>query len=42
MSTHPSISLELAVEAGEWGDIEAVEALAETALGAAVADLAKP
>lgn len=41
MTTQPAISLELAVEAGEWGDVEAVEALAETALAAAVADLAK-
>ena len=40
MTAHPSISLELAVEAGEWGDAGAIEALAETALAAAVADLA--
>lgn len=41
MTVHPAISLALAVEAGEWGDVEAIETLAETALAAAVADLAK-
>jgi len=41
MTVHPAISLALAVEAGEWGDVEAIEALAETALAAAVDDLAK-
>ena len=41
MNTHPAISLALAVEAGEWGDVDAVEALAEAALAAAVADLAR-
>ncbi|SOE17880.1 probable rRNA maturation factor [Hoeflea halophila] len=40
MTKSPAISLALAVEGGEWGDLEAVEALAETALAAAVADLA--
>ncbi|MEM5471190.1 rRNA maturation RNase YbeY [Hoeflea sp. AS60] len=41
MSSHPAISLALAVEAGEWGDVEATEALAETALDAAVRDLSE-
>jgi len=41
MTVHPAISLALAVEAGEWGDVEAIEALAGTALAAAVGDLAK-
>lgn len=40
MTSSPAISLALAVEGGEWGDVEAVEALAEAALAAAVADLA--
>ena len=41
MSAHPAVSLALAVEAGEWGDVEAIEALAVTALDAAVRDLAR-
>ena len=41
MSVDPSISLAIAVEAGEWGDVEATEALAEAALAAAVRDLAQ-
>ena len=41
MTGHPSISLALAEEAGEWDDVEAIEALAEAALDAAVRDLAK-
>ena len=40
MSVNPSVSLAIAVEAGEWGDVEATEALAEAALAAAVRDLA--
>lgn len=40
MSVDPSVSLAIAVEAGEWGDVEATEALAEAALAAAVRDLA--
>jgi len=40
MTAHPAISLALALEAGEWGNVEAIEALAETALDAAVRDLA--
>ncbi|PHR23401.1 MAG: rRNA maturation RNase YbeY [Hoeflea sp.] len=40
MTNPPAISLALALEAGEWGEVEAIEALAETALAAAVADLA--
>ena len=40
MSVNPSVSLAIAVEAGEWGDVEAAEALAEAALAAAVRDLA--
>lgn len=40
MSVDPSVSLAIAVEAGEWGDVEAIEALAEAALAAAVRDLA--
>jgi probable rRNA maturation factor len=39
MSVNPSVSLEIAVEAGEWGDVEATESLAETALAAAVREL---
>ena len=39
MTTGPSISLALAVEAGDWGDAGTTEALAETALAAAVRDL---
>ncbi|WP_417414401.1 rRNA maturation RNase YbeY [Hoeflea sp.] len=41
MSVHPAVSLALAVEAGEWGDGAATEALAEAALEAAVRDLAE-
>jgi probable rRNA maturation factor len=41
MTAHPAISLALALEAGEWGDVEATEALAQTALEAAVRDLAE-
>jgi len=41
MSVDPSVSLAIAVEAGEWGDVEATEALAEAALAAAVRDLAE-
>ena len=41
MSDVPAISLELSVEAGEWGDVAAIEALAGTALEAAAADLAR-
>ncbi|MBU2486501.1 MAG: rRNA maturation RNase YbeY [Alphaproteobacteria bacterium] len=40
MSFDPSVSLAIAVEAGEWGDVEAIEALAQAALAAAVRDLA--
>ena len=40
MSVDPAVSLAIAVEAGEWGDVEATEALAEAALAAAVRDLA--
>ena len=39
MSVDPSVSLAIAVEAGEWGDVGAIEALAQTALAAAVRDL---
>lgn len=39
MSVNPSVSLAIAVEAGEWGDVEATESLAETALAAAVREL---
>ena len=39
MKTGPAVSLEIAVEAGEWGDVEAVEALSSAALEAAVRDL---
>ena len=35
MSAAPSVSLAIAVEAGEWGDVGATEALAQTALAAA-------
>ena len=41
MSVDPAVSLAIAVEAGEWGDVEATEALAEAALAAAVRDLAE-
>ena len=41
MSVHPSVSLAIAVEAGEWGDVEAIEALDEDAFAAAVPDLAE-
>ncbi|MCC0035182.1 MAG: rRNA maturation RNase YbeY [Hoeflea sp.] len=41
MSVDPSVSLAIAVEAGEWGEVEAIEALAQTALAAAVRDLAE-
>jgi probable rRNA maturation factor len=41
MSAHPAVSLALAVEAGEWGDVEAIEAMAASALDAAVRDLAR-
>ena len=41
MSVDPSVSLAIAVEAGEWGDVEAIEALAEDAFAAAVHDLAE-
>ncbi|MCY0093094.1 rRNA maturation RNase YbeY [Hoeflea ulvae] len=41
MSAGPEISLEIAVEAGEWGDVTALEALALAALDAAAADLAQ-
>lgn len=41
MSVDPSVSLAIAVEAGEWGDVEATEALAQAALAAAVRDLAE-
>lgn len=41
MSVDPSVSLAIAVEAGEWGDVEATEALAQVALAAAVRDLAE-
>jgi probable rRNA maturation factor len=37
----PSVSLAIAVEAGDWGDAGAIEALAETALAAAVRDLSE-
>ncbi len=40
MTGHPAISLAVAVEAGEWDDVEAIEALAQSALDAAVHDLA--
>ncbi|MBC7282866.1 rRNA maturation RNase YbeY [Hoeflea sp.] len=40
MTGHPGVSLAVSVEAGEWGDVEAIEALARTALDAAVHDLA--
>lgn len=39
MTDSPAISLAVANEAGEWGDVEALEALALAALGAAVDDL---
>lgn len=39
MTAGPAISLALAVEAGDWGDPATTEALAETALSAAVRDL---
>lgn len=41
MSADPSVSLAIAVEAGEWGEVGAIEALAQTALAAAVRDLAE-
>ena len=41
MSPAPAISLALAVEAGEWGDVESVETLAERMLAGAVRDLAE-
>jgi hypothetical protein len=41
MSVRPSVSLEIAVEAGDWADAGAIEALAETALAAAVRDLSE-
>ncbi|MBU4531527.1 MAG: rRNA maturation RNase YbeY [Hoeflea sp.] len=40
MTGHPAITLAVAVEAGEWGDVEAIEELALAALDAAVHDLA--
>jgi len=40
MTGHPAIILAVAVEAGEWGDVEAIEALAQSSLDAAVHDLA--
>jgi probable rRNA maturation factor len=41
MTSGPAISLALAVEAGDWGDAGAIEALAETALAAAARDLSE-
>jgi len=41
MSAQPAVTLELAVEAGEWGDPDGIEALAVTALDAAVQDLVR-
>ncbi|MEP3439001.1 MAG: rRNA maturation RNase YbeY [Hoeflea sp.] len=41
MSDLPAISLAVAAEAGEWGDVEAIEALTLTALEAAVQDLVR-
>ncbi len=40
MTRSPAISLAVALEAGDWGDVEAIEALALEALKAAVHDLA--
>lgn len=40
MTGHPAISLAVSVEAGDWGDVEAIEALARATLDAAVHDLA--
>ena len=40
MTNAPAVSLAVAVEAGQWGDVETIEALAETALAAAANDLA--
>ena len=41
MTNTPAVSLAVAVEAGQWGDIETIEALAKTALAAAASDLAR-
>ncbi|KGF69293.1 rRNA maturation factor [Hoeflea sp. BAL378] len=41
MTAAPAISLAVAVEAGEWGDAGAIEALAQAALEVAVRDLAE-
>ena len=41
MTSGPAISLALAVEAGDWGDAGAIEALAETVLAAAARDLSE-
>lgn len=41
MSLYPSVALAISVEAGKWGDIDAVEALVQSALQAAVRDLSQ-
>ena len=41
MTASPAISLAVAVEAGEWDDADAIEALAQAALDAAVRDLSE-
>lgn len=41
MSDHSAVSLAVSLEAGEWGDVLLVEALAASVLGAAARDLAQ-